>query len=153
VSEKIVNTELGLDDLFLEVSWEERSDLIGEGVSVVQLDVTAEVELCWARHNLEFQSVRIADQIGHDVVVGLPAVFYFVGVVYPDVIVDVAVSRFFDFFEFVFLNNVFQIGIFSSLIALVFEVNLGFYVGFLYIMLHLNSFFEDVEAPLHRQPF
>jgi len=46
VSKKIINTELGLDDLLLEVGWEERSDLIGEGVSVVYLDVTDEVPLC-----------------------------------------------------------------------------------------------------------
>jgi len=150
VSKKIINTELGLDDLLLEVGWEERSDLIGEGVSVVYLDVTDEVPLCCARNNLEFQGVRVADQIGYDVVVGLPAVFYSVRVVHPEFIVDVAISRFFDLFKLIFLNNVFQIGIFSFLITLVFEINLSFYVSLFYIMLHLNGFFEDVEAPLHR---
>ena len=99
---------------------------------------------------MEFQGVRVADQIGYDVVVGLPAVFYSVRVVHPEFIVDVAISRFFDLFKLIFLNNVFQIGIFSFLITLVFEINLSFYVSLFYIMLHLNGFFEDVEAPLHR---
>jgi hypothetical protein len=85
-------------------------------------------------------------------VVGFPAVFYFVCVVYKKVSVNVAVRIFFDCFKFDFLVDIDQMGVSALLAAQVFEINLRLDISFLNFMVHFDGLSENIVTLLHWEP-
>ena len=151
-SEYVIHRKLTFNALSLEVLWELDRYTVREGIAMVKLDISIDVELVSCVDDANLELVLVVDEGGHVVVVAAPAVrdFLRLRAVHQDVHTHVVTIQ--DLLELLLDLRRDGVHVPRPRVYPIDEVNLFLDVRFFLNVLGLQCFFIDVVAVQHGQP-